>query len=119
MKYRWKYSADNIDWDELSELYKLAPLGDKEPNKLETAFSNSLFKCFVFEGSKLVAVGRALADGTDCSYICDVAVLPEYQSEGLGKAIGVKFTNGFCVENRELHNFMMLFQAKITACRQT
>jgi len=32
-------------------------------------------------------VGRALADGVDCSYICDVAVLPEYQGTGLGKEI--------------------------------
>ena len=104
MKYRWKYSADNIDWEELSELYKLAPLGDKDPNKLETAFSNSLFKCFVFEGSKLVAVGRALADGTDCSYICDVAVLPEYQSEGLGKAIVSKL-----VELSDGHKKIILY----------
>ena len=35
----------------------------------------------------LIGVGRALADGTDCSYICDVAVHPEYQGLGLGKKI--------------------------------
>ena len=29
----------------------------------------------------------ALADGTDCSYICDVAVMPSHQGTGLGKAI--------------------------------
>ena len=28
-----------------------------------------------------------LADGVDCSYICDVAVLPSHQVTGLGKAI--------------------------------
>jgi ribosomal protein S18 acetylase RimI-like enzyme len=32
-------------------------------------------------------VGRALADGADCSYICDVAVLPSHQAKGLGKAV--------------------------------
>ncbi len=32
-------------------------------------------------------MGRALADGADCSYICDMAILPEYQGKGLGKAI--------------------------------
>ena len=31
--------------------------------------------------------GRALADGADCSYICDVAVLPEHQGSGLGKEV--------------------------------
>jgi ribosomal protein S18 acetylase RimI-like enzyme len=34
-----------------------------------------------------VAAGRALADGVDCSYICDVAVHPDFQGQGLGKDI--------------------------------
>jgi len=34
-----------------------------------------------------VAAGRALADGADCSYICDVAVLPSHQGTGLGKQL--------------------------------
>ncbi|HCC54435.1 MAG TPA: hypothetical protein DEQ20_05860, partial [Desulfobulbaceae bacterium] len=29
----------------------------------------------------------ALADGADCSYICDVAVLPSHQGTGVGKEI--------------------------------
>ncbi len=35
----------------------------------------------------LIGVGRALADGLDCSYICDVAIHPEYQGIGLGRKI--------------------------------
>ena len=31
--------------------------------------------------------GRALADGADCSYICDVAVLPSHQGTGLGREV--------------------------------
>jgi predicted N-acetyltransferase YhbS len=31
-----------------------------------------------------------LADGVDCSYICDVAVLPSHQGTGLGKEIVAK-----------------------------
>lgn len=58
----------------------------------------------MFEGSKLVAAGRALADGTDCSYICDVAVLPEYQGEGLGKAIVSKL-----VELSDGHKKIILY----------
>ena len=68
-------------------LYALAPLGNKKPEDLKVAFSNSKFKCFISESQKLIGVGRALADGVDCSYICDVAVLPEYQGYGLGKEI--------------------------------
>ena len=42
----------------------------------QRVFSHSMFTCFVHEQGKLVAAGRALADGADCSYICDIAVLP-------------------------------------------
>jgi ribosomal protein S18 acetylase RimI-like enzyme len=83
----WEYSQKNIDWDELSNLYNLAPLGKKEPKNLEKVFSNSMFKCFVSDTEKIIGVGRALADGSDCSYICDVAVLPAYQGKGIGSDI--------------------------------
>lgn len=83
----WKHSTDGIDWEELSALYRAAPLGEKSPLHLQKVFSNSMFKCFVYEDAKLVAVGRALADGADCSYICDIAVSPGHQGTGLGKQV--------------------------------
>jgi len=83
----WKYSADGVNWEELSALYRAAPLGEKKAEHLQKVFSNSMFKCFVYENACLVAAGRALADGGDCSYICDIAVLPSYQGSGLGKQI--------------------------------
>lgn len=87
MPLEWKYSTDGVDWEELSALYRIAPLGDKKPQSLLTVFSNSMFRCFVYEDGRLVGAGRALADGADCSYICDIAVLPSHQGAGLGKQI--------------------------------
>lgn len=78
---------DDVDWAELSALYRAAPLGDKSPAWLKTAFTNSMFRCLVRENGRLVGAGRALADGVDCSYICDVAVLPSHQGRGLGRQI--------------------------------
>jgi ribosomal protein S18 acetylase RimI-like enzyme len=89
----WSHSIDNLDWNELSALYHAAPLGNKSPDSLKTAFTNSMFRCFVFDDGRLVGVGRALADGTDCSYICDVALLPSHQSLGLGKQIVSKLVS--------------------------
>jgi ribosomal protein S18 acetylase RimI-like enzyme len=83
----WSDSIDDLDWNELSALYEAAPLGNKKPSFLKTVFTNSMFKVFVYEDGKLVGVGRALADGADCSYICDVALLPSHQGLGLGKQI--------------------------------
>lgn len=84
---RWQFDDAGIDWSALSELYRIAPLGDKSPADLKVCFTNSMFKCFVFDGELLIGAGRAVADGIDCSYICDVAVHPAYQGRGLGKAM--------------------------------
>lgn len=86
----WSHSIDDLDWNELSALYDAAPLGNKNSSSLKTSFTNSMFKCFVYENGRLVGVGRALADGADCSYICDVALLPSHQGRGLGKQIVTK-----------------------------
>ena len=104
MPLEWKYSTDGVDWAELSELYRVAPLGDKKPLHLQTVFSNSMFKCFVYEDGRLVAAGRALADGLDCSYICDIAVLPSHQGAGLGKQIV-----GHLVERSRSHKKIILY----------
>ena len=83
----WVFEQQGIDWTELCDLYRVAPLGDKPPEHLQLVFSNSLFKCFVYDEGKLVGAGRALADGADCAYVCDVAVHPDAQGCGLGSAI--------------------------------
>ena len=102
--YQWEYDDKGIDWEELSGLYRIAPLGEKPARDLARVFPNSMFKCFVREGGRLVGVGRALADGLDCSYIADVAVHPEHQGIGLGRAIISKL-----VELSEGHKKIILY----------
>ena len=80
MPLTWKYTADAVDWRELPAVYRAAPLGDKEPDALRTVFGNRMFKCFVCDDGRLVGAGRALADGADCSCICDIAVLPRMKT---------------------------------------
>jgi ribosomal protein S18 acetylase RimI-like enzyme len=46
-----------------------------------------MFRFFAHEGDTLVAAGRAVADGVDCSYICDIAVHPSHQGQGLGREV--------------------------------
>lgn len=87
MAFEWDYSLETINWEELSSLYLVAPLGDKKPSDLEIVFLNSKFRCFVYDSGRLIGAGRALADGKDCSYICDVAVHPSHQGLGIGKEI--------------------------------
>jgi GNAT superfamily N-acetyltransferase len=85
--FTWSDALDAIDWHEVETLYRLAPLGNKSAAHLQTVFTNSRFRCFVFDAGKLIAAGRALSDGADCSYLCDVAVMPTHQGHGLGKQV--------------------------------
>ncbi len=87
MAIRWVHSTESVDWNEMSELYRIAPLGSKSGEWLKTAYSNSMFKCLAFEGDRIVAAGRAVADGVDCSYLCDIVVHPSHQGSGLGKEL--------------------------------
>ena len=104
MNIEWRYSLEELDWDELSRLYQVAPLGNKDPADLKVVFLNSMFKCFAYDSGKLIAAGRALADGVDCSYICDIAVHPEYQGMGLGKELVAKL-----VEFSKHHRKIILY----------
>ena len=85
--YSWVDDIGSVDLAELSNLYRIAPLGDKPPDALATVFGNSMFTCFVYHGATLAGAGRALADGLDCAYIADVAVHPDHQGHGLGTAV--------------------------------
>jgi len=100
----WESNTDNIDFEALSHLYKIAPLGNKSAKDLEIVFNNSMFKYFVYDKEELIGVGRALADGVDCSYICDVAIDPKYQSMGIGKAIMEKL-----IEDSKEHQKIILY----------
>jgi ribosomal protein S18 acetylase RimI-like enzyme len=106
MTLDWIYSQDDVDWEELSSLYLAAGMGNKAPADIKTAFTNSMFKCFVYDSKRLIGVGRALADGFDAAYICDIAVHPDYQGRGIGKAIVLKL-----VELSKHHRKIILYAA--------
>jgi hypothetical protein len=48
--FSWAHDARVVSFNELSELYRIAPLGDKPPDALATVFGNSMFVCFVYPG---------------------------------------------------------------------
>jgi predicted N-acetyltransferase YhbS len=79
MSFTWSDTLDGVDWQELSDLMRAA-LGNKSAALLRTAFTNSLYRCFLFDDGRL-------GDGVDAAYLCDVALLPSHQGRGLGDEI--------------------------------
>lgn len=87
MDFEWIEDQKGLDWSDLVQLYKAAPLGDRSAQHLQLSFSNSMFSVFVYFDDHLIGAGRVLADGVDSAYICDVAVHPAFQGKGLGTQI--------------------------------
>jgi ribosomal protein S18 acetylase RimI-like enzyme len=83
---RWVFEQGAVSFRELAELYRIT-LGEKNADDLRVAFTNSRFKVFAYDGTRLVGAGRAIADGVDCAYLCDVAIHPDYQGQGLGREL--------------------------------
>lgn len=102
----WTEDLTGLDWDDLAEVYRLAPLGERDPHKLEQTFSNSMFKCFVLDDGRVVGAGRVLADGADCAYLCDIALLPSHQGRGLGGEIIRRL-----VDMSKFHDKIILYAA--------
>jgi ribosomal protein S18 acetylase RimI-like enzyme len=82
-----KYGTENIDWESVCEIIRLAPLGTRDPGKLKIAAENSHTVCTAYADEQLVGFGRAISDGQFQSAIYDVVVLPEFQSQGVGQSI--------------------------------
>lgn len=84
MDFGFSENVDTVPWEELAEVFERALLGKRFPDELETAFTNSQVRCFLFHKGHVVGAARALSDGINQAAIYDVALLPEYQGRGNG-----------------------------------
>ncbi|MBU0769463.1 MAG: GNAT family N-acetyltransferase [Proteobacteria bacterium] len=82
-----EYGAEHLNWIEVCEIFRLAPLGMRDPEKLQLAAENSHTVVSAFVDEKLVGFGRAISDGQYQSAIYDIVVLPEFQNQGIGSSI--------------------------------
>jgi N-acetylglutamate synthase-like GNAT family acetyltransferase len=71
----------------MTALFKAAALGHRSPEDIAKAFQNSRYTVFALHRGRLVGAGRAFGDEVDCAVICDLAVHPDFQANGLGTAI--------------------------------
>ncbi|WP_085833182.1 GNAT family N-acetyltransferase [Clostridium merdae] len=79
--------CQNIDWEELAEVIEVAGLSPHPAEKFQIAFKNSFAVVFLRDGQRLIGCGRALSDAAFQSALYDIALLPEYQGNGLGKLL--------------------------------
>jgi ribosomal protein S18 acetylase RimI-like enzyme len=64
-----------------------AGLSPKTLEAAERGLPNTLFAVQVLAGDEVVGMGRVIGDGGCFYQVVDIAVLPQHQGRGLGKAI--------------------------------
>ncbi len=73
----------------IATLYRRAPLlrpaGD--PGQVWKMFENASLVLTAWRNGHLVGIARVLTDGVLYSYLCDLAVEPDVQGHGVGKAL--------------------------------
>jgi N-acetylglutamate synthase-like GNAT family acetyltransferase len=72
------------DKHQLAALFEAAALGRRSAEEIVEAFRNSRYAVFALRHGRLVGAGRAFGDEVDCAVICDLAVHPDSQANGLG-----------------------------------
>ncbi|WP_283607819.1 GNAT family N-acetyltransferase [Faecalispora anaeroviscerum] len=82
-----EYNCEQINWEELATVIETAGLSPHPPETFRKAFENSFAVVFLRDGKRLIGCGRALSDATFQSAIYDIALLPEYHGQGLGRTL--------------------------------
>ena len=82
-------TLDGLTPARIATLYRRAPLLRKTDNlaALWQAFEQSSLVLTLWERDRLVALARVLTDGSQFSYLCDLAVGPDEQGAGVGKRL--------------------------------
>jgi GNAT superfamily N-acetyltransferase len=75
--------------DAIRHLYAASPLRRpiQDPDRLQRMFDGSNVIHSAWDGERLVGLLRGWTDGAFDGYVCDLAVHPDYQKAGIGKAL--------------------------------
>ena len=87
MNIRYVNEFAGVDWQQVSRIISVVGWGARSPEKLEHAFKNSSFIRFAYDENQLIGMGRTVDDGVYYGWIVDLAILPEYQGNGIGSYI--------------------------------
>ncbi len=75
--------------DVIADLYRRSPLYRPvdDVQRILAMYAGSNVVVSAWEGDKLIAILRGWTDGAYDGYICDIAVDPDYQKQGIGQEL--------------------------------
>ena len=82
-------AVERPDARTIAALYRAAQLRRPvdDPDRIARTFEGSPIVLSAWDGPRLVGILRAWSDGAYDGYICDLAVDPEYQKQGVGREL--------------------------------
>lgn len=88
IQYRF---GNDLDLDQLIELYKASTLGDRRPIEERDRFAGMLkhanLVITAWDEDLLVGISRCLTDFNHFTYLADLAVRDTHQKQGIGKEL--------------------------------
>jgi len=83
--------GNNLDLDEVIELYRASTLGERRPvgerDRMQKMLQHANLVITAREGGLLVGIARSLTDFAYCTYLSDLAVRLSHQRQGIGKEL--------------------------------
>ncbi|MDR3568223.1 MAG: GNAT family N-acetyltransferase [Syntrophobacteraceae bacterium] len=82
-----RLDCSDVDWEVVSDILKRVGMAYHQPDMHKKAFENSHTTVFAYQDGGLIGFGRAISDTAYQAAVYDVAVVPEFQGQGVGKTI--------------------------------
>lgn len=84
-------TGNDVDLDEMIELYVDSTLGERRPvgerERMSRMLAEANLVITAWDGDLMVGISRSVTDWVYCTYLSDLAVRAKYQGQGIGKEL--------------------------------
>ena len=87
MNVELKFDCAGVDWEFVSDTLKRVGMASRAPALHRKAFEASAVVVFAYSNGQMVGFGRAISDGAYQAAVYEMAVVPEFQKQGIGVQI--------------------------------
>ena len=87
MNLELKFDCAGVDWSFVSETLRRVGMASRAPELHRKAFEASHTVVFAYADGQPVGFGRAISDGAYQAAVYEMAVVPEFQKQGIGAQI--------------------------------